>query len=142
MFMKLMKSFLCLAICSIMIFSLAACGSSADFKEGVKGTWNLYHYYENAESGVDVFLDDSNFWTVNVTDNKFTVTAKDGAKLEVSGGTFEWTKADEAEVVYDDGTHCTMRISENSKKHNELGAWDIYVVETNMYYVLEIPKGE
>ena len=102
--------------------------------------WSLYHYYERADGGVDVFLDDSNFWTVTVTDGEFTITAKDGAELEESGGTYVWTKADEAEVTYNDGTRCTMQITENSKKHNEFGAWDIYVVETNMYYVLEIPQ--
>ena len=138
--MKSMRSFLCLVLCCVMVLSLAACGSSTDFKEGVKGTWSLYHYYERADNGVDVFLDDSNFWTVTVTDGEFTITAKDGAELEESGGTYVWTKADEAEVTYNDGTRCTMQITENSKKHNEFGAWDIYVVETNMYYVLEIPQ--
>lgn len=140
--MRSMKSFLCLVLYSIMMLALVACASSTNFKEDVKGTWSLYHYYENAEAGVDVFLDDSNYWTVTVTDSGFSITAKDGADLDVTGGTFEWTKADEAEVVYNDGTHCTMQISANSKKHNELAAWDIYVVETNMYYVLEIPQGE
>lgn len=138
--MKKMCSVLCIVFCCIAVLSLASCGSTTDFKEGVKGTWSLYHYYENADAGVDVFLDDSNFWTVTVTDNEFTIKAKDGATLDENGGTFVWTKADEAEVTYNDGTRCTMRIAENSKKHNESGAWDIYVVETNMYYVLEIPQ--
>ena len=69
------------------------------------------------------------------------MTAADDS-LEDVGGTITWTKADEAEVVMNDGTRCTMRISENDKKHNESAAYDIYVVETNMYYVLEIPGGE
>lgn len=138
--MKTMRSLMCFILCFIMVLSLVACGSSIDFKEDVKGTWSLYHYYEKTDDGVDVFLDDSNFWTVTVTDNKFSITAKDGAELDENGGTFVWTKADEAEVTYNDGTRCTMRITENSKKHNENGAWDIYVVETNMYYVLEIPQ--
>lgn len=139
--MKAIKSFLCLVLCGIMMLSLVACGSSVDYKEGVKGTWSLYHYYEKAESGVDVFLDDSNYWTITVSEDQFTISAKDGSELAENGGTYKWTKADEAEVVYNDGTRCTMRITANSKKHNEAAAWDIYVVETNMYYVLEIPEG-
>ena len=89
---------------------------------------------------MDVFLDDSNYWTIIVSEDQFTISAKDGSELAEDGGTYTWTKADEAEVVYNDGTRCTMRITANSKKHNEAAAWDIYVVETNMYYVLEIPE--
>ena len=118
---------------------MVACGT-VDFKTGVQGTWSLYHWYENAENGEDVFLDDTNFYTVIVTEDSFTVTAEDDS-LENIGGSYEWTKADEAEVVMNDGTRCTMRISENSKEHNEMAVWDIYIVETNMYYCLEAPKG-
>ena len=123
-----------------MVITLNACGS-VDFHSEVQGSWTLYHYYESAENGVDVFFDDTNYWMIDVDDTTFTVTAVDDS-LEDVGGTYTWTKADEADVVMSDGTHCTMRISENDKKHNESAAFDIYVVETNMYYVLEIPGGE
>lgn len=135
-----MKRFLALMLVAVLMLGLVACGS-VDFKTEVQGEWVLYHYYESAENGVDVFFDDTNFWTITVDDDSFTITAADGS-LEDKGGTYTWTKADEAEVVMNDGTHCTMRISKNSKKHNESAEFDIYVVETNMYYVLEIPGGE
>lgn len=137
--MKKSKRILSLILCFGMLFTMVACGK-VDFKAGVQGTWALYHWYENAENGEDVFLDDTNFYTVVVTENSFTVTAEDDS-LENVGGTYGWTKADEAEVVMTDGTRCTMRISENSKEHNEMAVWDIYIVETNMYYCLETPRG-
>ena len=130
------------SLCIVLIMTISGCGSSVDYKEGIKGSWRLYHYYENAENGVDVFLDNTNYWTVEVTDGSFSITSMDDKALNIDGGTYQWSKADEAEVMYDDGTRCTMRISANSKKHNELAEWDIYVVETNMYYVLETPEGE
>ena len=140
--MKKTIRLICVVLCCVMLFGLTACGKTTDFKESVKGTWILYHYYEHAENGVDVFLDDTNFWTITVTDKDFVLTTKDGQGTDITGGTITWTKADEAEVVLSDGTRCTMRISANSKKHNEDAEWDIYVVETNMYYVLENQKGE
>lgn len=133
--MKKWRKILAAMLSFAMLFALTACGT-VDFKTGVQGTWAIYHWYENAENGEDVFLDDTNFYTVVVTENSFTVTAEDDS-LEGVGGTYEWTKADEAEVVMNDGTRCTMRISENSKEHNEMAVWDIYIVETNMYYCLE-----
>ena len=138
--MKKTVRILTMVLVIAMMMGLVACGS-VDFKTEVQGTWVLYHYYERAENGVDVFFDDTNFWTITVNDTSFTVTAADDS-LEDVGGTYTWTKADEAEVIMNDGTRCTMRISENDKKHNESAAFDIYVVETNMYYVLEIPGGE
>lgn len=137
--MKQIKRIIALALSVAMMLALVACGS-VDFKTEVQGDWVLYHYYERAENGVDVFFDDTNYWNITVDGTSFTVTAVDNS-LENVGGTYTWTKADEAEVVMNDGTRCTMRISENDKKHNASAAFDIYVVETNMYYVLEIPEG-
>lgn len=136
------KKVVCAVLCCVMLLCFASCGSSTDFKQGVQGTWVLYHYYENAENGADVFLDDSNFWTITVSEDEFSISTEDGTGTDVTGGTYDWTKADEAEVILSDGTRCTMRITTNSKKHNESAEWDIYVVETNMYYVLENMKGE
>jgi len=137
--MKLVKRIICGMICIALVLCMAACGGK-DFKAGIQGDWVIYHYYERAENGVDVFLDDTNYYTVSVGADSFSVVAKDGS-LENVGGTYEFTKADEAEVIMNDGAHCTMQIAENSKKHNENAVWDIYVVETNMYYVLEIAEG-
>ena len=137
--MKKFKKVFAILLCLTMVCGLAACGT-IDFKSETQGTWSLYHWYEHVENGVDVFLDDTNFYTVTITEDSFTVTAEDGS-LENIGGTFTWTKADEAEVVMNDGTRCTIQISENSKEHNEEAMWDVFVVETNMTYVLENPKG-
>ena len=123
----------------MLVLNLAACGG-VDFKSGVIGEWVIYHFYERAENGTDVFLDETNYYTVTVVDDSFTVIAEDGSLVDI-GGTYTWTKADEAEVIMNDGTHCTAQISENSKKHNENAVFDIYIVETNMYYVLEMPTG-
>lgn len=135
-----MKKIIALLLVVVVMLCVAGCGST-DFKAAVQGDWVLYHYYERAEDGEDVFFDDTNFWSVTVGEDAFTVTASDDS-LENVGGTITWTKADEAEVIMNDGTRCTMRISENDKKHNPSAAFDVYVVETNMYYVLEIPEGE
>ncbi len=135
-----MKKIIALFLAVMMMLCVAGCGST-DFKAAVQGDWVLYHYYERAENGVDVFLDDTNFWNITVGEDSFTITAVDES-LDNVGGTITWTKADEAEIVMNDGAHCTMRISENDKKHNQRAAFDVYVVETNMYYVLEIPGGE
>lgn len=124
-----------LLVCLMLFVIMAACGSP-DFKTEVQGEWVIYHYYERAESGVDVFLDETNYYTVTIDDKSFSVVAEDGA-LENISGAYEWSKADEAEVVMSDGTRCTVQVSKNSKKHNENAEWDLYVVETNMYYVLE-----
>lgn len=135
-----MKKIIALLLAAVMMLSVAGCGST-DFKTAVQGDWVLYHYYENAENGEDVFFDETNFWSVTVGEDAFTVTAADES-LENVGGKITWTKVDEAEVIMNDGTRCTMRISENNKKHNQSAAFDVYVVETNRYYVLEIPGGE
>lgn len=135
-----MKKIFALLLAVVMMLCVAGCGST-DFKAAVQGDWVLYHYYERTENGEDVFFDDTNFWSVTVGEDAFTITAADDS-LENVGGTITWTKADEAEVIMNDGTRCTMRISENDKKHNQSAAFDVYVVETNMYYVLEIPEGE
>lgn len=135
-----MKKSITLFLAAMMMLCMAGCGST-DFKSAVQGDWVLYHYYERAENGVDVFFDDTNCWSITVGEDSFTVTAADGS-LENVGGSITWTKTDEAEIVMNDGTRCTMRISENNKEHNQSAAFDVYVVETNMYYVLEIPGGE
>lgn len=135
--MKKCKRFLGVILSFVICFVMIACGT-VDFKAGIQGTWTIYHWYENSENGEDVFLDETNFYTVIVTENSFTVTAEDDS-LENVGGTYEWTKADEAEVIMNDGTRCTMRISENNKKYNEMAVWDIYILETDMYYCLETP---
>lgn len=137
--MKALKRLSAVFVCLAMLICLASCGT-VDFKTGVVGTWTLFHWYEHVENGVDVFLDDTNYYTVVVDEDSFTVTAKDNSLKDI-GGTYQWTKADEAEVVMNDGTRCTIQISENDKKHNENSMWDIYVVETNMTYCLEIPEG-
>ena len=138
--MKKRLNVLAFAVVMLLIGTMAGCGST-DFQTAVRGEWVLYHYYENAENGVDVFFDDTNCWTIDIDEDSFTVTAADDS-LEDVGGSITWTKSDEAEVVMNDGTHCTMRVSKNSKEHNESAEFDVYVVETNMYYVLELPGGE
>ncbi len=135
-----MKRLTATVLCLVLVLSLAACGGTPDFKAGVQGTWAIYHWYEEAEGGEDVFLDDTNFITISIDEDSFTATAADDS-LEDVGGTYTWTKADEAEVVMNDGTRCTIRITENNKKHNENAVWDIFVVETNMNYCLEQMEG-
>ena len=137
--MMKIKRIFSLLLCLLLLVCMSACGSS-DFKSGGQGEWVIYHYYERAENGVDVFLDETNYYTVTIDDKSFSVVAEDGA-LENIGGTYEWSKAGEAEVVMNDGTRCTVQVSKNSKKHNENAEWDLYVVETNMYYVLETKEG-
>lgn len=137
--MKAIKKISLKVMALILVLNLAACGG-VDFKSGVIGEWVIYHFYERAENGTDVFLDETNYYTVTVTEDSFTVIAEDGSLVDI-GGTYTWTKADEAEVIMNDGTHCTAQIAENSKKHNENAVFDIYIVETNMYYVLEMPIG-
>lgn len=137
--MKAIKKAVSGLLCIAFLLCFAACNSK-DLKSDVQGNWVIYHFYERAENGKDVFLDDTNYYSISIDEKSFSVTAKDGALNNV-GGTYEWTKADEVEVIMNDGTHCTMQISENDKEHNEDAMWDIYVVETNMYYVLEIDKG-
>lgn len=126
-------------VCVVMFVCLASCGT-ADFKSDVIGTWTIFHWYEHAENGVDVFLDDTNYYTVVIDENSFKLTSKDDSLKDV-GGTYQWTKTDEAEVIMNDSTRCTIQISENDKKHNKSSMWDIYVIETNMTYCLEIPEG-
>jgi len=139
--MKLTKKIISIVLCLTLMACLAACGGGTpDFKSGVQGTWALYHWYEQAEGGEDVFLDDTNFITVVVEEDSFTVTAADDS-LEDVGGTYTWSKADEAEVIMKDGTRCTVQITANNKKHNESAVWDIFVVETNTTYCLEETKG-
>ena len=123
---KKMRGFL---ICLILALCMSAC------------EWNIYHYYERAENGIDVFLDETNYYIVTIDDKSFAVAAKDSAFEDVYG-TYEWTKDDEAEVIMKDGSHCTVQVKKNNKKHNANAEWDLYVVETNMYYVLENTKGE
>jgi hypothetical protein len=135
---KLNKVFVIL-LCLAVVCGLVACGTT-DFKTETQGTWTLYHWYEHVENGEDVFLDDTNFYTVTISEDSFTVTAEDDS-LDNVGGVFTWTKSDEAEVVMNDGTRCTIQVTENSKEHNEEAMWDVFVVETNMTYVLENPKG-
>ncbi len=135
-----MKKVIALFLTVMMMLCVAGCGST-DFKAAVQGDWVLYHYYERAENGVDVFFDETNVWSITVGEDSFAVTAADDS-LEDVGGSITWTKADEAEIVMNDGTRCTMRISKNDKKHGESAEFDIFVVETNMVYVLEIPEGE
>lgn len=137
--MKTFKRIFAIVLCLSLVCGLVACGT-ADFENEVQGTWALYHWYEHVENGVDVFLDDTNFYTVSIDENSFSVTAEDGSLKDV-GGTYTFTKTDEAEVILNDGTRCTIQITENSKEHNEEAMWDIFVVETNMTYVLENLKG-
>lgn len=123
----------------MLVLNLVACGG-VDFKSDVIGEWVIYHFYERAENGMDVFLDESNYYTVTISEDSFTVNAEDESLVNI-GGTYAWIKADEAEIIMNDGTHCTSQIAKNSKKHNEYAVFDIYIVETNMYYVLELPAG-
>lgn len=135
-----MKKVIALFLAVMILLCMAGCNST-DFKTDVQGDWVLYHYYERAENGEDVFFDETNYWTISVGEDAFTVTAADDS-LEEVGGAITWTKADEAEVVMNDGTRCTMRISKNDKKHGASAEFDVFVIETNMVYVLEIPEGE
>lgn len=133
--MRKLKKTVSVLLVLVTILSLNAC-SSQDFKSDVQGTWAIYHYYENKENGADVFFDDTNFWTVTIDDKSFEITSADGS-LENKGGTYEWVKDDEAQIIMTDDMHCTMRISANDKKHSPDAMFNIYVVETNTYYILE-----
>lgn len=137
--MKTIKRICLTVLAFILVLNLSACGN-VDFKSNIIGEWVIYHFYERTDDGSDIFLDETNYYTVTVEQDSFAVIARDNSLVDV-GGMYTWTKADEAEVIMNDGMHCTARISENSKKHNENAAFDIYIVETNMTYVLEIPTG-